>query len=212
MLTTTVPATTTTAPGFLVDRSEIYALVKAQSCLNAKYVLETLSYGDLYDLLMEFINTFVCSVNLNYLESLIETVDDAIRLSYGVYHEKTLTDVTGAKFIHKTSVSGKATINANQRELVIINSSSVNEVHVMSGAVLSNLIISGNSSLASLIIDPGCIVENIFLKTCAGANATAATLTKIIGVPSQVYALTIEEGAVFGGFDCAPATTTSPSV
>lgn len=211
LFTTTVP--TIPSAGFIIDRDEIVVLVKAQNCLAAKEVSKSNTYEELTNLLVDYINTFSCINMKAYLDSLLNCVDDAIRISNLVFHDSALlVSAQNPRVVSKSVFSDQISIapvnGPLHKELIICNGSTVPKIVVETGMTLDLLVISGGSVVNELVIQDGATVKSIVLQTCEGTNADIATLSKITGSQSNVWNISKGVGAVLGGFECMPTTTT----
>lgn len=211
MLTTTVPATM--SPQFIIDRDAIIALVKQKQCKDVRFLYDAINYEDIFRLLMDFNATFSCSINLTYLDNLLQAVDPGLLPVYNIRHNEALTNLTNVFFVSKCTVSGTITINQSVKTIVITNGSNVNKIHVTGGAQVELLVISGNSVLADLTVDnDGSAVKSVSLLHCPGTNVTTAQLTLINAEEKNVWSVSNPEGTVFGGYVCPNyATTTTPA-
>lgn len=188
-------------PQFFVDREAIYDLVKAKGCRNAHEIANTYTYAQLLDKLFDFAKTFDCDPD--YLVELLNVVDDAKRISLGVYLNKTGTTLSNPKWLVNCTYT---TVTVNQPiSLEIVKSSNIQTLIVDGNVTMPFLNISSGATLQLLDVKVGSCIDTVTVKVCPNEDVdppvAPATLT-LISADSCVNDLIADEGTTFGGFDC----------
>jgi hypothetical protein len=186
-------------PQFFVDRQEVYNLVKAKGCRNAAEIAQTYNYAQLLEKLFEFAKTFDCDPG--YLADLLAVVDDAKRVSLGVYLDKTGSSVTNPKWLVNCNYT---TVTVNQPiSLEVVKGSHIITMVVDGNVVMPFLNIGSGARLETLDVKAGSCVDTLTIKVCPNPDTEVvpAILNKITA-DSCVNDYFADAGTTFGGFDC----------
>lgn len=191
-------------PQFYIDRQEIYDLVKAKGCRNALEIYQTYSYAQLLEKLFEFAKTFDCDPT--YLGQLLAVVDDAKRISLGVYVDKTGSSVTNPKWIVNSTYT---TVTINQAiSLEVVKGSHITNLIVDGSVVVPFLNIGSGAWVENLDVKAGSCVDTVTVKVCPDPDTEVAPAKlDLVTAESCVNDLIADPGTTFGGFECPSPNT-----
>lgn len=185
---------------FAAKKQAVIDIVKARQCSAAIYIKNNANdYNELVDMMFTFAKTFDCDPT--YLDALLAPFDDAVDLiPNGIYYNKTGLTVVNPKWIIN-STGMIVTINGGGLipELDIAYNSTVTSITVTGATRLDLLNIGGGSTVTLLTANSGSCVSTVLVKSCL--STVISTLTSISG-GSCVDNIGVDEGAVFGGFEC----------
>lgn len=181
---------------FADDKQTIIDIVKANKCPDSHFIQDNAnSYEELAFMLFEFSKTFDC--NPAYLETLLDTIDDAILLAQNIYYKRTGVTITNPKWV-VACTDVVVVVNVDRQEIDIAANSTVTMLTIANSKTIELLNIGGGSIVARLDVQNGSCVTVLLVKSCGIVTSELLKVTE----GSCIENIGIDTDAIYGGYEC----------
>lgn len=184
---------------FSTDRALLISLLKTKNCKEISDVRATANYAELFSLILQFSGLFDCDPV--YLGQILDLFSDAVLLANNIYYKKTGTTLNNPlAIVNSTYVTLNINAGGDYLPVEIMKGSIITDINVSDNTQLQSLVIGGGSSVnGTLTVAQGSCIDTVLVKGCNGFNST---LNEIIE-GSCINDFDQDADAVFNGFVCA---------
>lgn len=187
---------------FATDKACILDKVRLFGCRDvAKADALLTGYGDVLTAYYQDSNTFDC--NPKYLSSLLSCIDATQLLSTCHIYFNHSTDATDPALWVDGSTEN-IILATSATEFAIVGNSRIGKLTVNAGVVIDVLTIGGGATLDILDVLATGTVKYLRVSGCKTYKSSLGVISR----GSDIRQVKIDDGVVFGDFDCLPVTGT----
>lgn len=197
---------------FAADKADILDLIKARNCKYADFIDRGYkSYSDSTKVIAWFNKEIDCmALDDTFLEDILAVIGETDLQTYGIYYNQSGTSISdiGISAVIKSTYDSVELPDQSEEtivpDLVITRQSNITTLTIGAKVHINTLCIAEGSTVGTLELDPTARIDYLRIMAC---NDNVGTLTNAIPYPSDIGAVIVDDGAVYGGRACKPGSS-----